>query len=91
MTKGCDGEKELLSLEVLTDPESASVLDGSAPAAASDPAASAPAWAASAGCNTKVVQVESYAHYNYECVQKSVAQSVKVLYTVDCCHLLTNR
>lgn len=55
MTKGCDGEKELLSLEVLTGPESASVLDGSAPAAASDPAASAPAWAASAGCNTKVI------------------------------------
>lgn len=76
MTKGCDGEKGLLSLEVLTDPESASVLDASAPAAASDPAASAPAWAASAGCNTKVIQVESYAHYSYMFVQKSTAQSV---------------
>lgn len=75
-TKGCDGEKGLLSPEVLTDPESASVLDASAPAAASDPAASAPAWAASAGCNTKVIQVESYAHYSYMCEQKSTAQSV---------------
>lgn len=70
MTKGSAGEEGLLSLEGLTDPESASVLDASAPAAASDPAASAPAWAASAGCNTKPTQVENYAHYRYKCVQQ---------------------
>lgn len=70
MTKRSGGEKQLLSLEVLTDPESPSVLDASAPAAASDPAASAPAWAASVGCNTEAIQVESYSHYYRVRVQK---------------------
>ena len=70
MTKGCDGGKGLLSLDVLTDPESASVLDASAPAAASDAAASAPAWAASAGCNTKVIQVGLCSLQLHVCTEK---------------------
>lgn len=73
-------EKQLLSLEVLTDPESPSVLDASAPAAASDPAASAPAWAASVGCNTESIQVELLSLPSYLCAE-STAQSVQVLPT----------
>lgn len=59
MTKRCNREKGLLSLTVLTDPESASVLEASAPAVTSEPTASAPAWAASADYKTKVIQGDS--------------------------------